>query len=126
MDAKQELTIILDDCKLISDRFNAYQKYEIAGHILNYGIIVPPIGVGKVVWCLNGNQIIKAVVTGLRFSQTKDGIKCGLTLIDVDGDKMVCSAADIGQIIFFTEKEAIQVLRTQKTIYDICKKECEE
>ena len=126
MDAKQELSIILDDCELISDRLTACQKYKLAEHILNYGIFVPPIGIGKVVWCLNGNKIIKAVVTALRFSQTKDGIKCGLTLIDEDGDKMVCSAADIGQIIFFTEKEAIQVLRTQKTIYDICKQECEK
>ena len=125
MDAKQELTFILDDCELISDKFNAYQKYKIAEHILNYGIIIPPIGIGKVVWCLSGNKIIKAVVMALRFSQTKDGIKCGLTLIDVDGDKMVCYAADIGQIIFLTEREAIKALRTQKTIYDICKKECD-
>ena len=126
MDGKAELTKILNTSKNISWNLSKDEVETVAEQILSYGIIVPPISIGKVVWCLNGNKIIKAVVTALRFSQTKDGIKCGLTLIDEDGDKMACSAADIGQIIFFTEKEAIQVLRTQKTIYDICKQEREK
>ena len=126
MDDKARLTKILNASENISWNLSKDEVETVAEQILSYGIIVPPVPIGLPMHCLSGNKIIKAVVTALRFSKTKDGVKCGLTLIDEDGDKMVCSAADIGQIIFFTEKEAIQVLRTQKTIYDICKQECEK
>lgn len=111
MDDKTALTRILQESKDISWNLSYDEVENVAEHILFYGILVPSCPIGLPMYVISGDKIIKAVVTALRFSQTKDGIKCGLTLIDEDGDKMVCSAADIGQIIFFTKKEAIKVLK---------------
>ena len=67
MNSRDELISILDDCELISDRFMPYQKFKIAEHLLNYGIIVPPC------------------------TETKDGVKCKIKAVNYEGDSVKVS-----------------------------------
>ena len=81
---------------------------EIAEHLIENGVIVPPCKVGDICWFIRSNKIIKTTIEKIVLKEK------GLYLKLSCNSLYETTCRSIGKTVFFTYEEAEKTLKTQK------------